>query len=120
MKDKIFNHKKKALLSPFMNEVDYFNQHGDFIKIFEGKPTYTAINSDVVKDAKTGAIFHRKDDGYVYEYRDNQTDTYYERYTMFQCLTHIRFKNASRAAMNYVRYEIMGTDMPYIRVGDNY
>lgn len=120
MKEKIYNAKKKALLSPFMNEVDYFNAHGDFIKIFEGKANYTAINSDVVKNATTGAIFHRKDDNYVYEYRDNQTDTYYERYTMFQCLTHIRFKNASRAAMNYVRYEIMGTDIPYIRVGDNY
>lgn len=120
MKEKIYNQKKKALLSPFMNEVDFFNNHGDFIKIFDGKSNYTAISTEVVKDIKNGAIFHHKNDNYVYEYRNNETDNYYERYTLFQCLTHIKFKNASRSAMNYVRYEIMGSDIPYIRVGDNY
>jgi hypothetical protein len=120
MKEKIYNLKKKALLTPYMNEVDYFNDHGDFIKIFENNKAIIAIDSNVVKNTKTGQIFHKQDDGYLYEYRDNDTKNYYEKYTMFQILTHIRFKDAARAAMNYVRYEIMGTDVPYIRVGDTY
>jgi len=107
-------------IKPYMNEVDYFNKHGDFIAIFEGNKNYIAIDSKVIKHTKTGTILHLKEDNYVYEYKDNDNVNHTEKYTLFQLLTRIRFKDIPKGAMNYVRFTVMNLDIPYIRVGDNY
>lgn len=105
------NKKKVDSLKKYMNPVDWFNRHGDFVQIFEGLKDYRVKSSTEAVSTKAELLITINDN--VVNYGDSVI-------TLFELLTIVRFNSVHRAAQNYVEFKILKHRIPYIRVGTDY
>lgn len=109
--------------------VDYFNFYGDFSLIFKGIRDCNLITPDEVGMFVPGepnpndlikATFKNTTAGVcvlkanAYGFAVNAT------ISKFMLLSAVQFKNDNFAAQSYVMFEVMGIEIPYIRVGIDY
>lgn len=121
---------KKPESNPLLNAVDYFNFFGSFVSIFDGikqcniksetevcllnpdtldpqelnKPTFVLNKLNIIDVVKKN------------DYRLSQG----AKVSKFMLLTAVRYHGDSFAAMSYVNFELMKSEIPYIRVGTDY
>lgn len=107
----IINKKKVDGLKKYMNPVDWFNRHGDFVEIFDGLKDYKVKSSTEAVSVKTDLQITYTDGKVLYDE---------QQLTLFELLTIVRFNSVARAAQNYVEFRIMKSRIPYIRVGTDY
>lgn len=107
----IFNEKEKAKLMPWMNPVDYFNEHGEFMYIFSDDKKYDIIDPTTVRNRETDQVYKLEGKNIL-----NGVDSY----TKFQMLTQIKFKNNHRDAQNFIEFRVLKKDIPYVRIGTDY
>lgn len=105
------NYKEIDRKKKYMNPIDWFNVHGDFIQIFDGLKDYRVKSSTEVVSNKTDLLITYSNGKVMYDEQE---------ITLFQLLTIVRFKSMYKAAQNYVDYKILNTRIPYIRVGTEY
>lgn len=115
--------------NPLLNPVDYFNFYGDFTKIFDNhkncnvkSPTEVCLldpkNLDSADINKPTFVLK---DGFVHTIKNNQYDIAEGSIiSKFMLLTAVKFKGDYSAAISYVSFSIMKTDIPYIRVKCDY
>jgi hypothetical protein len=114
--------------SPHLNPVDYFNFYGNFISIFEGLKNFNAINEneaalinpkDLTKDLNKATFI--LNNGLVDVVKDNEYDLAKgSKISKFMLLSSVMFKGDYFAAMSYVSFQLMKSEIPYIRVGTDY
>lgn len=109
--------------------VDYFNFYGDFSLIFKGirdcnlitpdevgmfvpgEPNPNDLNKATFKNTTAGVCVLKAN---AYGFAVNAT------ISKFMLLSAVQFKNDNFAAQSYVMFEVMGMEIPYIRVGVDY
>lgn len=109
-----------------LNPIDYFNFYGSFVSIFEGVKDSTIKSETEVclfngdKDSLTQPTFVLKQ--YLVDVLlHNKFDLAIGcKLSKFMLLTAIKFKGDITASYNYVFYNIMKNEIPYIRVGTDY
>ncbi len=106
------NHKHRDSLLRHMNPIDYFNRHGDFVAIFADAKDYDVIDTTTAKNKKLDIVYQLIDGTITTD--DGQ------KYTLFEMLTIVKFKEKYKDAMNYVEYKIMKKKIPFIRVGNDF
>jgi hypothetical protein len=133
MKEKFFKKEVLDLLKPFHNPVDFFNEHFDFIQIFDSsKDRFHAIDTHNVSDnlcvksnneaVRNESCYQLNDKGTVNVLFDCPKMNLSRNtiVTKFELFTLIRFKGFAQDAMNYVMYRVMKKQVPYMRVGCDY
>ena len=105
------NKSKVDAIKKYMNPVDWFNRHGDFVQIFEGAKDYKVKSSTEAVSTKSDLQITLKNG--VVNYGDSMI-------TLFELLTIVRFNSIHRAAQNWVEFKILKHRIPYIRVGTDY
>lgn len=105
------NQKVYDAKQPFKNPIDWFNRHGEFEKIFEGKANYRVKSSTEAVCDKTGIII---------TYNNGKVNYDDQEITLFQLLTIVKFNSIYQDAILHVEYDLMGSKLPYICVGTNY
>jgi hypothetical protein len=105
------NYKEIDRKKKYMNPVDWFNIHGDFVQIFDGLKDYRVKSTTEVVSTKTDLLITYANGKVMYDEQEM---------TLFQLLTIVRFKSIYKSAQNYVDFKIMNTRIPYIRVGTEY
>jgi hypothetical protein len=105
------NKKVYDAKQPFKNPVDWFNSHGEFEKIFEGKANYRIKTPSEAVCDKTGISI---------TYSNGKVNYDDQEISLFQLLSIVKFNSIYQDAILYVEYELMGSRLPYICVGTNY
>lgn len=109
----------------------WYNINGDFKSIFDDDKSVSSLSDteyigvDPTDLSKSGIIFkHTKSTntklGYVEVFRNNKYKIPLGVTSLFQLLTEVKFKGDWYAAASYVNYYLIGTKVPYIRVGTDY
>lgn len=115
--------------NPLFNPVDWFNFFGSFVSIFEGiKDCNIKSESEVCfldpssMDVKDMNVPTFKLSGHCVEVvKNNKFDLAKGSViSKFMLLSAIKFKGDSMAAMSYVAFYLMKSEIPYIRVGTDY
>jgi len=116
--EKFKNNAKDITLNP----VDWFNFYGDFKEIFKNSKNHYFISDTEVGTykRKQEVIFSLKDIFVTIKEDDHFDIPSGSKYTKFMLLTKVRFKNNYSVAMNYVLFELMKIEIPFIRVGVDY
>jgi hypothetical protein len=121
---------KKPESNPLLNAVDYFNFFGSFVSIFEGikqcniksETEVCLLNPDTLDPQelnKPTFVLNKLNTIDVLKKNDYRIGVGI-KVSKFMLLTAIRFKGDSFAAMSYVNFELMRSEIPYIRVGTDY
>lgn len=120
---------KKQESNPHLNPIDYFNFFGTFEQIFENdkkcisfsdtEATYPVTNeSDIVSKKPT---FVLGKDNLIEIKKSNPFDISTNfKLSKFMLLTAVRFKGDYYQAMAHVNFNIMKSEIPYIRVATDY
>jgi hypothetical protein len=116
--EKFINKAKDLSLNP----VDWFNFYGDFKEIFKNSKTHFYISdTEVGTYNKKNEVMFRLNGYYVEIIKDDFYDIPTgATYTKFMLLTKARFKNNYSVAMNFVLFDLMKFEIPFIRVGVDY
>jgi len=121
---------KKPESNPLLNAVDYFNFFGSFVSIFEGikqcniksETEVCLLNPDTLDPQelnKPTFVLNKLNTVDVLKKNDYRIGVGI-KVSKFMLLTAVRFKGDSFAAMSYVNFELMRSEIPYIRVGTDY
>lgn len=121
---------KRPEANPLLNPVDYFNFYGSFISIFEGlkkcnikSETEVCLenpdNLDPNELNKVTFLLNKLNIVEVIKKNDYQLAPG-SKLSKFMLLSAIKFKGDSFAAMSYVHFTLMKSEIPYIRVGTDY
>ena len=121
---------KKPESNPLLNAVDYFNFFGSFVSIFEGikqcniksETEVCLLNPDTLDPQelnKPTFVLNKLNTIDVLKKNDYRIGVGI-KVSKFMLLTAVRFKGDSFAAMSYVNFELMKSEIPYIRVGTDY
>ena len=121
---------KKPESNPLLNAVDYFNFFGSFVSIFEGikqcniksETEVCLLNPDTLDPQelnKPTFVLNKLNTIDVLKKNDYRIGVGI-KVSKFMLLTAVRFKGDSFAAMSYVNFELMRSEIPYIRVGTDY
>ena len=120
---------KKPEANPLLNPIDFFNFFGTFEQIFEGdkkcisfsenEATYNVtIDEDLINKRPT---FIKTKDNLIEVKKSNPFDLATGSIiSKFMLLTAVKFKGDYQQAMSYVSFNIMKSEIPYIRVGTDY
>lgn len=105
-----------------LNPVDWFNFYGDFKEVF-----INSKNHYFLSDTEVGTYKRKQDVIFSLNgiFVDIKNDDHFDipdkaKYTKFMLLTKVRFKNNYNVAMNFVLFELMKIEIPFIRVGVDY
>ena len=117
----ISNYKKSPTISP----VDWFNYYGEFRQIFEGKRNFywidgkeNEISNDDICQRKPSFIMEGTLIKVVGQNDfDIATGTTMTKFMLYSIIQHAGFYEP---AINFVKYNMMGFDIPFIRVGSDY
>lgn len=124
MIEKFFKQEVVDQLRPYMNPVDFFNRHGDFVSIFNDTKRFMFIDSQTVHVFNTGenpgVPTHRLLPDNFIEVLVSGEIAAGVKLTKFEALTVYRFKNNYHDAMNYVEFRVLKKQVPFIRVGTDY
>ena len=121
---------KKPEANPLLNPVDYFNFHGSFVSIFDGVKkvnikSETEIclqhpdNLDPNELNKVTFTLNKNNVVEVVKKNDYQLAVG-AKLSKFMLLSAVKFKGDNFAAMSYVHFTLMKSEIPYIRVGTDY
>jgi hypothetical protein len=121
---------KKPESNPLLNAVDYFNFFGSFVSIFEGikqcnvksETEVCLLNPDSLDPQelnKPTFILNKLNTIDVMKKNSYRLGVG-AKVSKFMVLAAVKFQGDSFAAMSYVNFEIMKSDIPYIRVGTDY
>ena len=115
---------KKLESSPLFNPVDWFNHFGSFTSIFEGAKNVNVISENEVSffsDEKIREPTFKLNGYNVKILKANPLDiaTGIE-ISKFMLLSAFKFKGDHFAAMSFVNFFLMKSEIPYIRVGGDY
>jgi hypothetical protein len=121
---------KKPESNPLLNAVDYFNFYGSFISIFEGikqcnvksETEVCLLNPDSLDPQelnKPTFILNKLNTIDVMKKNSYRLGVG-AKVSKFMVLAAVKFQGDSFAAMSYVNFEIIKSDIPYIRVGTDY
>jgi hypothetical protein len=121
---------KKPESNPLLNAVDYFNFYGSFISIFEGikqcnvksETEVCLLNPDSLDPQelnKPTFILNKFNTVDVLKKNSYRLGVG-AKVSKFMVLAAVKFQGDSFAAMSYVNFEIIKSDIPYIRVGTDY
>jgi predicted transcriptional regulator len=131
MKNKFLKQDIQEKLLKWKNPVDWFNRNGDFVAIFSeiidknGQKVYEILDSKNVR----GRILEADQKKPSQTLLDDNTVKfiYYDKgvapgsiLSLFETLTVVKFNGNYKAALNYVEFRIMKTEVPFIRVGNDY
>jgi hypothetical protein len=116
--DKFKNNAKDMTLNP----VEWFNFYGDFKEIFKNSKNHYFISDTEVGTykKKQEVIFSLKDIFVTIKDDDHFDIPSGAKYTKFMLLTKVRYKNNYSVAMNFVLFDLMKIQIPFIRVGVDY
>jgi hypothetical protein len=131
--ERFFKKEVLDLLKPYHNPVDFFNEHFDFIQIFEvNKDRYHALDSKTIWDVECITPNNQtvRNEPCYQLTENNKVAILYDCpklglhrntvITKFEMLTLVRFKGFAQDAMNFVMYRVMKKQVPYMRVGCDY
>lgn len=121
---------KKPESNPLLNAVDYFNFYGSFISIFEGikqcnvksETEVCLLNPDSLDPQelnKPTFVLNKLNTVDVLKKNSYRLGVG-AKVSKFMVLAAVKFQGDSFAAMSYVNFEIIKSDIPYIRVGTDY
>jgi len=122
------NKFKKPEKNSIYNPVDWFNEFGTFQQIFEGDKKCISFSdteatypvSDLTDLSKSPNFVLNKN-GKIDIKKSNPFDLAVgQSFSKFILLTTVKFKGDYFQAMNYVSYNLMENEIPYIRVGSDY
>lgn len=105
------NYKEIDRKKKYMNPVDWFNIHGDFVQIFDGLKDYRVKSTTEVVSTKTDLLITYANGKVMYDEQD---------ITLFQLITIVRFSDIYKDAIMYVEDKFLNSGIPYICVGTNY
>jgi hypothetical protein len=121
---------KKPESNPLLNAVDYFNFYGSFISIFEGikqcnvksETEVCLLNPDSLdpQELNKPTFILNKFNTIDVMKKNSYRLGVGAKVSKFMVLAAVKFQGDSFAAMSYVNFEIMKSDIPYIRVGTDY
>lgn len=120
---------KKPELNTLLNPVDYFNFFGSFTGIFDGVKEAIVKSETEICGVLEGAINEGDIDiptftlveGLVHTHRKNKLKIDVgSKISKFMLLTAVKFKGDYSAAISFVTFYVMKSEVPYIRVGTNY
>lgn len=118
------NKFKKFESSPLFNPVDWFNFFGSFASIFEGDKKVNVINENEVSffsDDKIRNPTFKLNGALIKVLKENPLDLVIGiEISKFMMLSAFKFKGDHFAAMSFVNFFLMKTEIPYIRVGGDY
>lgn len=106
-----------------LNPVDWFNFFGDFKVIFADniKHHFTSDTEVSHIDNLAKPVFKCQTNGMVQILSDNEFDiAVNSKCSKFMLLSAVKFKKNYFDAMNFVRFNLMKLEIPYIRVGGDY
>lgn len=109
----------------------WFNINGDFKSIFDDDKSVSSLSDteyvgvDPTDLSKPGLIFKYTKPtatkiGYVEVFKNNKWKIPLGATTLFHLLTEIKFKGDWAAAQSYIQYYLIGSKVPYLRVGTDY
>lgn len=98
-------------MKPHDNPVDYFNKKATVRDIFGSNKDYTIVDDASVVNTKTKQKYE-----IVGDKVNNGTATF----TKFEMMTIARFKSNPHAAMQWAYLDMVGVEIPYIRVATDY
>lgn len=115
-----FKDKSKDLT---LNPIEWFNFYGDFKEIFSKCKNHYHISDTEVGSYKTKQQVLYSLNGIYVDIKSDDDLLDIPKgalFTKFMLLTKVRFKNNYTVAMNYVLFNLMKIEIPFIRVGVDY
>jgi len=124
MIEKFFKPEVLDQLRPYMNPVDFFNKHGDFVSIFTDTKRFMFIDSNTVHNFNSGenpgVPTHKLNSDGLIEILISDEISAGTKLTKFEALTVYRFDGIPKDAMNYVEFRVLKKEIPFLRVGTDY
>jgi hypothetical protein len=113
---------KDGIKNTNLNPVDWFNLYGDFQEIFSKSKLWICISDTECAYAKyLDTVVFKQDGVFVSVLVENSENIPIDSVqTKFMMLIKFRFKNNYYVGMNYVLYNLMKIEIPFIRVGVDY
>jgi hypothetical protein len=121
---------KKPESNPLLNAVDYFNFFGSFVSIFDGiKQCNIKSETEVClllpgdlnpQELNKPTFILNKSNNIDVVKKNDYRASVGSKLSKFMLLTAVRFQGDSFAAMSFVNFQLMKSEIPYIRVGTDY